>query len=115
MKESTRNEKAVKKEIARLSELYKSLPPNKLALASGMIEQAARLKVRLDVLWDDILENGETELIVQSEKTDPYERERPASRLFTATDKNYQAIMRQLNELLPKESGGSRLSALRDE
>ena len=51
----------------------------------------------------DIQENGETEMFSQSDKTDPYERERPAARLFTATDKNYQSIIKQLNDLCPPD------------
>lgn len=90
-------------EIKRLRKLYKDLPPKKKALAEGLITQAARLRVRLDQLWLDIQENGETEEFTQSEKTEPYERERPAARLFTSTDKNYQSIIKQLNDMLPLE------------
>lgn len=94
----------VKSEINRLSKLYAGLPPKERALARGLIVQAARLRVRLDQLWKDIQEHGETELFSQSPNTEPYERERPSARLFTATDKNYQSIMKQLTELLPEES-----------
>lgn len=102
-------------EIRRLTKIYKGLPPNKFAVAQGLIVQAARLRVRLDALWEDLQQNGETELFTQSERTDPYERERPAARLFTATDKNYQAIIKQLNELTPDSSSTSKLAMLRDE
>ena len=91
-------------EILRLRELYQSLPPNKLALAEGLIIQAARLRVRLDKLWAELQEKGETEWFTQSDKTEPYERERPASRTFTATDKSYQSIIKQLNDMLPADS-----------
>ena len=74
--------------------------------------QAARLRVRLNQLWEDIQENGETERFTQSEKTEPYERERPAARLFTSTDKNYQAIIKQLNELTPPSSNEGKLKEL---
>ena len=102
-------------EIRRLTKIYKGLPPNKFAVAQGLIVQAARLRVRLDALWEDLQQNGETELFTQSERTEPYERERPAARLFTATDKNYQAIIKQLNELTPDSSSTSKLAMLRDE
>ena len=74
-----------------------------------------RLRVRLDRLWADIQENGETELFTQSEKAAPYERERPAARLFTATDKNYQSAIKQLAELAPPEARTSVLEELRRE
>lgn len=109
-------EKRIRKEINRLRKLYKPLPENQFALVEGLIVQAARLRVRLDDLWADIQENGETELFNQSEKTEPYERRRPVAELFTATDKNYQAIIKLLDEKLPSSisSGKSRLGALRD-
>lgn len=94
-------------EVARLTAIYSGLPPKKYALALGLIQQAARLKVRLDSLWKDIQENGEWEYFSQSDKTEPYQRERPASKTFTATDKNYQAIIRQLDALLPAEETAS--------
>ena len=89
------------REYNRLIKLYKKLPPSQLAVAEGLITQAARLRVRLDELNEDIKTNGLTELFSQSEKTDPYERERPASAIFAKLDKNYQAIIKQLNDMLP--------------
>ena len=91
-------------EIDRLTEIYRELPPKKFALAQGLIIQAARLRVRLDKLWAELEEKGETEWFTQSDKTDPYERERPASRTFTATDKSYQSIIKQLNDMLPADT-----------
>lgn len=97
----------VESEVKRLTELYKNLPPKKLAIAEGLILQAARLRVRLNNLWADIEAKGEVELFTQSEKTEPYERERPCARLFTTTDKNYQSILKQLADLLPAEGSES--------
>lgn len=102
-------------EVKRLTEIYKGLPPKQFALAQGLIIQAARLRVRLDKLWAELEEKGETEWFTQSEKTEPYERERPASRTFTATDKSYQSIIKQLNDMIPAEedSDGDDLSEFR--
>lgn len=92
-----------KKEYARLKKIFRNLPPKQRANVEGLIRQAARLRDRLDTLWADIQENGETEMFSQSPNTEPYERERPASRTFTATDKSYQAIIRQLSDLVPPD------------
>lgn len=92
-----------KSEVARLTKIYKNLPPKQFKLAQGLIVEAARLRVRLDYLWKDLQENGETEMFSQSPNTDPYQRERPSSRTFTATDKSYQAIIKQLNDMIPPE------------
>ncbi len=91
-----------KKEIERLTAQYTGLTPRRMALAQGLIAQAARLRVRLDELNADIQKNGLTELFQQSDKVDPYVRERPEAALFVKIDKNYQAIMRQLTDMLPE-------------
>ena len=91
-------------EIDRLTEIYRGLPPKQFALAQGLIAEAARLRVRCDALWEDLQENGEVELFSQGDQ-DPYERERPASRIYTAANKSYQSIIKQLNDMIPKDDG----------
>ena len=95
-------DKAVNKEVSRLKKIYKDIPLNDKALVDGLIIQAARLRISLDVMWEDISVNGDTEQFSQSEKTEPYERERPVARLFNARDKNYQTIIKLLNDKLPE-------------
>ncbi len=99
-KEKQRIEKA---EIKRLSAIYENLLPKQKALAQGLIIQAARLRMQLNELNKDIHENGLTELFRQSDKVDPYVRTRPQADLFVKLDKNYQAIIRQLTDMLPPE------------
>ena len=90
-------------EIKRLTEIYRGLPPKLFGLAQGLIVQAARIRVKLDVLNADIQEHGMTELFQQSDKVEPYTRERPEAALFVKLDKNYQAIIRQLQDMVPAE------------
>lgn len=90
-------------EIRRLTRIYANMPAKQRQLADGLIAQAARLRVRLDELNADIQEHGMVELFQQSEKVEPYWRERPQASLFVKLDKNYQAIIRQLAELVPPE------------
>lgn len=108
--EKMRNAEA--EEFQRLIVLYKPLPPKRFAIAYGLIEEAARLKVRLDILWDDIAKNGEWEWFTQSDKTEPYRRESVASKQANQVNKNYQAIIKQLDAMLPAEDeGGDELDA----
>lgn len=100
MSSEKNRKRAEKKEIARLSAIYENLPPRELALAQGLIIQAARLRVQLDELTADIAENGLLELFRQSDKIEAYTRERPAAQLFAKLDKNYQTIINQLNGLI---------------
>ena len=90
-------------EIERLTEIYQGLPPKQFALAQGLIAEAARLRVRCNMLWDDLQEKGEVELFSQGDQ-DPYERERPSSRIYTAANKSYQSIIKQLNDMIPAET-----------
>jgi hypothetical protein len=96
-------ELTVAAEIKRLTEIYQELPPKQFALAQGLIAEAARLRVRCNKLWEDLQENGEVELFSQGDQ-DPYERERPASRIYTAANKSYQSIIKQLNDMIPAET-----------
>ena len=86
-------------EIDRLTEIYKGLPPKQ---AQGLIAEAARLRVRCNALWADLQLKGEVELFAQGDQ-EPYERERPASRIYTAANKSYQSIIKQLNDMIPKD------------
>lgn len=103
-------------ETKRLLTIYSGLPPKQFALAQGLIVQAARIRVKLDLLNKDIEENGLTELFQQSERVEPYSRERPEAALFVKLDKNYQAIIRQLQDMVPVEepAEGDDLTAFRD-
>lgn len=96
----------VKKEKNRLRNLYKNIPPNKFKTVEGLIIQAARLRILLNENWDDIAENGDYEQFTQSDKTEPYERERPVARLYNTRDKMYQSVIKQLTDLLPPDAQG---------
>ena len=89
-----------KSEIKRLTEVYNGLSPKRFAIAQGLIIQAARIRVNLDRLSEDIEQNGLTELFQQSDKVEPYKKTRPEADLFVKLDKNYQSIIRQLNEMI---------------
>ena len=103
------------KEVDRLTQIYSALPPNEFAVAQGLIYQAARLRCQLDVLYADIKKNGITELFQQSDKVEPYTRIRPEYDAFIRADKNYQAIIRQMNEMTPASTGKSKLAELLDD
>lgn len=94
--------KRVKKEISRLKRIYKELPKDTLLVVEGLIVEAAELRVRLEDIREDLDENGYDELFSQSPDQEPYERERPQARRYIAMNKNYQSIMKQLGDHLPK-------------
>lgn len=99
-------------EIRRLTRVYKNLSAGKKAVAQGLIAEAARLRVLCDLLWADIEENGMTEMFRQSEDQEAYERERPAARQYMTANKNYQAIIKQLDGMVPTDTPGQKGSKL---
>lgn len=94
----------IKAEKRRLEQIYDGLDSKKKKVASGLIERAAYLKATIEDLEADLDENGYVELFTQSERTAPYERRRPAADLYTATSGIYQKCIKQLTDLLPRES-----------
>jgi hypothetical protein len=101
-------------EYERLSELYIDIPANKRSLVDGLIHQAARLRVQLDDLWDDIKVRGNVEPFQQKNDGVTFDRERPESKIFIQSDKSYLAIIKKLDELLPAKEGKSGFSKLDD-
>lgn len=100
-------EERIRGEKNRLSRIFRELPEKKKKLASGLIERAAFLRVELEDLETDLKENGWTESFRQSEKVDPYERQRPQGQTYLSMIKNFKDITKQLTDLLPvkTESG----------
>lgn len=100
-KEITKDDR-VKKEIRRLKRIYKDLPKDTLMVVDGLIVEAADLRIRLEDIREDLDLNGYDEMFSQSEQQEPYERERPQARRYIAMNKNYQSIMKQLGDYIPK-------------
>jgi hypothetical protein len=71
-------------------------------LNDGLIKRAAYMLVTLEDYELDLDTRGYVEQFSQSEKLEPYEMERPVARLYNTMNKNYQSIMKQLSELIPK-------------
>lgn len=92
----------IKREELRLRRIYKKIDKDNKAIIDGLIQRASYMRITLEDWEKDIDENGYFEMFTQSEKTDPYERERPVIRLYNSMNKNYQTIIRQLSDLVPK-------------
>ena len=89
-------------EKQRIEKLFPNVPKDKINLVDGLITQAARLRVLLDDNWKDIIENGEYEKFRQSENQMAYDRKRPIVENYDNRDRTYQAIIKQLTDLLPQ-------------
>ena len=101
-KEKTKAERT-RAEKNRLNRIYKDISKENKNIIEGLINRAAFMRVTLEDMEADLDENGFVEPFSQSEKLEPYERERPVARLYNTMNKNYQSIIKQLSDLLPKE------------
>ncbi len=102
-KKELTKDKRIKKEERRLKRIYKNIDKDNKAIIEGLIQRAAYMRVTLEDWEKDLMENGCTEMFTQSLNTPPYERERPVARLYNTMNKNYQSIIKQLSDLVPKE------------
>jgi hypothetical protein len=102
-------DKRISKEEKRLRESYGNIPEDIMRVADGLIRRAAYMRITLEDYEKDLDENGYVEMFSQSDKTEPYERERPVARLYNTMNKNYQSLIKQLSDLvqkdLPKKKG----------
>ena len=92
----------VTKEETRLLKIFAKLPPDVLNVAHGLIRRAAHMRITLDDYEKDIDENGTVDLFKQSATSPEYERTRPVVTNYHSLAKNYQTIIKQLTDLLPK-------------
>ena len=92
----------IKKEVARLNKIYKDISKNEKSVIESLIRRASFMSVTLEDMEADLDANGFVELFSQSEKAEPYERERPTARLYNTINKNYQCIIKQLSEFVEK-------------
>jgi hypothetical protein len=101
--EKERKTKKVNEEIKRLKSLYSKIENRHKKLIDGLIQRAAYMRIQLEEYEADLDNGGYVEDFRQSENVEPYERERPVARLYNTMNKNYQSIIKQLTDLLPKE------------
>ncbi len=99
-----------KKEITRLKKVYKNLPKDTLENVKKLIERAAYMLVSLEDMEAKIDADG---LVISMPQGDySIDRAHPLLQPYNAMVKNYNATIKQLNELLPDsdvEAAGSAL------
>lgn len=94
-------EERIAQEHRRLMAMYKDMEKPKKTIATGLIGRAAFMRVQLEDLELDLMENGWTEPFSQGNQ-EPYDRARPAAQIYNTTNANYQKIIKQLDGMLPK-------------
>lgn len=97
-----RIQKDIKKEENRLKKIYSEIEDRRKNTIAGLIQRAAFMRVQLDELEAELNLNGFTEKFSQGDQ-DPYDRERPAARIYNSMNSGYQKIIKQLTDLLPRD------------
>src|SRR5699024_1796532 len=97
----SRNE-LVKKEKNRLKRIFSNIDSNQMQVVSGLITQAARLRVLLDEMWEDITNGGDYEVVAKSEKIKAYDRDRAIAKSYNTGDEGKQKVDTVVVDLRPK-------------
>lgn len=88
-----------KKEQNKIKKIYKNLPKDSFEIAKKLIERAAYMLVSLEDMEAKISEDG---LVVKMPQGSyEIERAHPLLQPYNAMVKNYNATIKQLNELSP--------------
>ena len=101
----------VKKEKARLMELFKDLEPNKLQTCQALIDRAAFITVSLQDLEEQLNETGWVEYYKNGETQSGLKKAAAADCHISLT-KNLNTIIKQLLELVPAAQKRSKLEEL---
>lgn len=96
-------EQRIRTEYNRIKKSYKALSKESMNVVEGLIKRAAFMRISLEDMEEDLMENGSVEMFSQSDNQIPYERERPVARLYNTMNGNYQKIIRELSSHLPKD------------
>ena len=101
----------IKKEKARLMELFKDLEPNKLQTCLALIDRAAFITISLQDLEDQLNGIGFTEYYQNGESQSGWKKSAAADVHISLT-KNLNTIIKQLLELVPPAQKRSKLEEL---
>ena len=108
-------EEKIKKEIERLSKVFKSLDKNKLATVQSLIKAAAFMAITLDELQEKINQDGYTQEYQNGANQSGVKKSSEVE-MHIAMTRNQTTVIKQLVDLCPLEvRKDSKLAALRRE
>ena len=88
-------------DIKSLRTVFESTNDNKSKMALSLLDKAEFLNKTLLDLEKKIEEDGVVTIMIQGSYS--IERENPALKSYNTTIKNYTSVIKQLNDMLPKE------------
>lgn len=105
-------EKEIKAEVARIKKMYKELSKEKIKVVEGLINEAAFMKITLEGIRQELLEEGTTQWFQQGSQK--FKRQHPSVDIYTTMISKYSTVMNQLLNLLPEEEKKKEGDALMD-
>ena len=105
--------KRIRKEFLKLRKIFKKIDEDTFKIYDGLLNRAAFMRITLEDYEKDINENGSVEMFSQGNQ-EPYERARPVMQFYNTTNKNYQSIIKQLTDLLPRDEKETTLKEIVD-
>ncbi len=96
-------EKLIKKEIKELNNLFRDIPENSMKLVGGLIQNAAFMRVTLEELQGEVIENG---AVIQCQSGNGFDtiKDNPAQKAYTTMVARYTQIINQLQSFLPADT-----------
>lgn len=98
-------DKRIKNEISELNKIFNDIPKDKAKLVEGLIQNAAFMRVTLEELQQEVIENG---AVIQCQSGNGFDtiKDNPAQKAYTTMVARYTQIISQLQSLLPKRLEG---------
>lgn len=92
--------KIISTDIERIKKVFEEIDEERKILAFELIEELTFMKQTLNDCKTLVDEHGTIELFTQGAYS--YNRETPAMKTYNSTIKNYNIVMKQLLDMLPK-------------
>jgi hypothetical protein len=95
-------DKAIKKEIRRLQKILKTISPEHMKVAEGLIQETAFMRATLAETRFVIDQEGVLDMFEQGKQS--FIREHPATKVYGTLIMRYTAACKQLFDLLPDKA-----------
>lgn len=96
----TEQKEAIQKEYERLKALFEKADDVQMALADGLLQEAAKIKVQMDMLNEVASKTG---LVKIDPKNPTRQKELPVSKVLAKQRANYVAYIQRIRSLIDKE------------
>lgn len=102
MRQDMKKNEQIEKEIERLNVIFADIPENKKDLVTGLIENAAFMRINLVELQKAVVEHG---ALIECKSGNGFEtvKDNPAQKAYTTMIARYTQIINQLSNYLPEK------------